>query len=107
MFQGGDGLDVLEVFRWTPQDPGRANCASGRPGVERQGAAAVVLGLLKPVILRIELKVDVHRDERQRRVGQRELRIVLVGLRDRWPAAARSVSCRSEELSRRPAMNAL
>ena len=28
------------------------------------------------------MKVDVHRHERQRRVGQRELRIVLDGLRE-------------------------
>ena len=77
LFQRRDGLRMLKVFRWAPQDPGARQLSLGQLPVERQGPAAVILGFLKPLVLRVKLKADVHRDEGQRGVCQREVWVSL------------------------------
>ena len=49
LFEGVDGLDVLEVLRWTPEDPRSRQMRFWKIGRERQRAAAVVLGPLNQV----------------------------------------------------------
>src|SRR5580692_6007561 len=59
LLQRRDGVSVLEIFRWTPQNPSPGKMSLWQCRVEFQGLLTMVFRLLHPSALRVEAEVHV------------------------------------------------
>ena len=73
--QFGDGFEVLEVLRRSPQQESVGNVSLGQIGVDFECPAAVKLRLFEPCAGWIELEVTSRGDKGKSGMSEREIRI--------------------------------
>src|SRR3984893_12315230 len=81
LLQWRDGVSLLEILGWPPQNPRPCKMSLWQCRVEFQRPLTMVFRLLHPSVLRVKAEMHVCRDIGQRSVRQRTFGLALNGSR--------------------------